>query len=96
VKPHRHIREDEISIVLEGTIHARVGTEEVEVPVGGYLVKRRGVPHAIWNMGPERSRVAEIVSPAGFEQFYAIAQRHQIEVLDDWSNELKAKYGLKL
>jgi quercetin dioxygenase-like cupin family protein len=115
VKPHRHIREDEISIVLEGTIHARVGAEELEVPVGGYLVKKRGVPHAIWNMGPQRSRVAEIVSPAGFEkyfdeiepilrghgpefdeQFYATAQRYQIEVLDDWSNELKAKYGLKL
>ena len=105
----------EISIVLEGTIHARVGAEELEVPVGGYLVKKRGVPHAIWNMGPQRSRVAEVVSPAGFEKyfdeiepilrghgpefdelFYATAQRYQIEVLDDWSNELKAKYGLKL
>jgi hypothetical protein len=66
-------------------------------------------------MGPKRSRVAEIVSPAGFEryfeeiepvlrghgpefdeQLYAIAQQYQIEVLDDWSNELKSKYGLKL
>lgn len=78
-------------------------------------MKRRGVPHAIWNMGPRSSRVAEIVSPAGFEtyfrrdrsdparsgpefdeRFYETAKRYGVEVLDDWSKELRTKYGLKL
>jgi hypothetical protein len=56
--------------VLEGTIHARVGGEELKAPPGSYLVEKKGVPHAIWNMGPKRSRVAEIVSPAGFKRYF--------------------------
>ena len=70
VKPHRHSREDEISIVLRGSIWARVGDFEFEAPAGSYLVKPRNVPHAIWNMGPEPSLVVEIVSPAGFERYF--------------------------
>ena len=70
VKPHRHAREDEISIVLSGSIWARVGEYEFEAPTGSYLVKPRGIPHAIWNLGPEPSTVAEIVSPAGFERYF--------------------------
>jgi quercetin dioxygenase-like cupin family protein len=70
VKPHRHAREDEISIVLSGSIWARVGALEFEAPAGSYLVKPRNVPHAIWNMGPGPSKVAEIVSPAGFERYF--------------------------
>ena len=70
VKPHRHAREDEISIVLSGSIWARVGGYEFEAPAGSYLVKPRNVPHAIWNLGPEPSKVAEIVSPAGFERYF--------------------------
>lgn len=71
VKPHRHTREDEISIVLRGSIWARVGGHEFEAPAGSYLVKPRNIPHAIWNLGPEPSLVAEIVSPAGFEHYFA-------------------------
>jgi quercetin dioxygenase-like cupin family protein len=70
VKPHRHRREDEISIVLSGVIWARVGEHEFEAGAGSYVVKPRDVPHAIWNLGPEPSRVAEIVSPAGFERYF--------------------------
>lgn len=70
VKPHRHTREDEISIVLSGSIWARVGAHEFEAGPGAYLVKPRNVPHAIWNLGPQPSRVAEIVSPAGFERYF--------------------------
>ncbi|HEV2009814.1 MAG TPA: cupin domain-containing protein [Candidatus Limnocylindria bacterium] len=70
VKPHRHANEDEISIVLSGSIWARVGALEFEAPAGSYLVKPRGLPHAIWNLGPEPSKVAEIVCPSGFERYF--------------------------
>ena len=53
-----------------GSIWARVGDHQFEAPAGSYLVKPRNIPHAIWNLGPEPSLVAEIVSPAGFENYF--------------------------
>jgi quercetin dioxygenase-like cupin family protein len=71
VEPHTHQNEDELSYVLEGTIWARVGDREVEAPAGSYLWKPRGVMHTFWNPGPEPARILEIISPAGFERFFA-------------------------
>jgi quercetin dioxygenase-like cupin family protein len=116
VKPHRHTREDEVSIVLEGTVWSRVGDDaEHETTAGAYLVKPRGIPHALWNSADRPARVAEIITPAGFEHYFIeiepvlrehgpewtqrfneIAARYGIEVLDDWSDELQAKHGVKL
>ena len=113
VKPHVHTREDEISIVLEGVITARIGDRIVEAAAGAYLVKPRDVPHAMWNQGPETSRVAEIVTPAGFERYFrdlapilkgghtpdvyrGLAASYGITVLDDWTDEIEATYGVKL
>lgn len=70
VEPHVHEREDELSYVLEGTIWARVGEEEIEATVGSYVWKPRGVLHTFWNPGPEPARILEIISPAGFERFF--------------------------
>jgi hypothetical protein len=39
-------------------------------PAGSYVLKPRGVPHTFWNPGPEPARVLEIISPAGFEQYF--------------------------
>ena len=71
VKPHRHRREDEFSLVLKGAVGVRLGDEEFEAPAGTYLVKPRGVPHALWNAGREPATVVEILSPAGFERYFA-------------------------
>lgn len=71
VEPHTHQNEDELSYVLEGTIWARIGDREVEAPAGSYLWKPRGVMHAFWNPGPAPARIIEIISPAGFERFFA-------------------------
>src|SRR6266480_6957806 len=48
VKPHSHSREDEFSVVLEGTVGIRVGDRVLEAGPGSYLVKPRGIPHAMW------------------------------------------------
>lgn len=113
VKPHVHTREDEISIVLEGVITARIGDRIVEAGAGSYLVKPRDLPHAMWNQGTATSRVAEIVTPAGFERYFrelapiltgghtpdvyrALAASYGITVLDDWTDEIEATYGVKL
>lgn len=70
VEPHRHQHEDELSYVLEGTIWARVGEEEMEATAGSYVWKPRQVLHTFWNAGPEPARILEVISPAGFDNFF--------------------------
>ncbi len=38
--------------------------------MGAYVLKLRGVPHTFWSPGPEPARVLEIISPAGFEEYF--------------------------
>lgn len=71
VPPHLHTREDEISIVTEGTIGFRSGDEEVVLGRGGYIVKPRNELHAMWNAGDTPARIIELISPAGFDGFFA-------------------------
>lgn len=70
VPPHIHTREDEFSIVLEGEIGFRSGDQEVVLGPGGYIVKPRNEVHAMWNAGSVPARMIEIISPAGFEDFF--------------------------
>jgi quercetin dioxygenase-like cupin family protein len=71
VPPHLHTREDEYSIVLEGEIGFRSGDREVVLGPGGYITKPRNEMHAMWNAGSTRARMIEVISPAGFEGFFA-------------------------
>ena len=71
VPPHLHTREDEYSIVTEGQIGFRSGDREVVLGPGGYITKPRGELHAMWNAGPEPAQMIEVISPAGFEHFFA-------------------------
>lgn len=68
--PHTHLREDEFSYVLEGTVGVMLGDQEFLVPSGSYMLKPRGIPHAFWNPGPGPARLLEIISPAGFERYF--------------------------
>ena len=66
VKPHNHSREDEFTVVLAGTVGDRV----VEAGPGASMVKPRGIPHAMWNPGPEPAAVLEVLSPGGLERYF--------------------------
>lgn len=68
---HTHRHEDEYSIVLEGVVGAEIGGQVVEAAPGTVLVKPRGVPHAFWNPTDEPARLLEIISPGGFERYFA-------------------------
>jgi quercetin dioxygenase-like cupin family protein len=70
VPPHLHTREDEYSIVTEGEIGFRSGDREVVLGPGGYITKPRGEVHAMWNAGKAPARMIEVISPAGFEDFF--------------------------
>lgn len=68
---HTHRDEDEYSVVLEGAIGAQIADQVIEAGPGAVLVKPRGVPHAFWNPSDRPARLLEIISPAGFEQYFA-------------------------
>lgn len=70
VPPHVHTQEDEISIVIDGEIGFRSEDAEVVLGAGGYIIKPRGQVHAMWNAGSTPARMIEIISPAGFEEFF--------------------------
>ncbi len=71
VPPHLHTREDEFSIVTEGEIGFRSGDREVVLGAGGYITKPRGEMHTMWNAGKTPARMIEIISPSGFEDYFA-------------------------
>ena len=57
--------------MLEGEIGVRVGEEVFVGRPGDLVFKPRGVPHAFWNAGETLARALEIISPAGFERYFA-------------------------
>jgi quercetin dioxygenase-like cupin family protein len=68
---HRHTREDEYSYVIEGRVGALLGDEVVIGGPGDLIFKPRNQWHTYWNAGDEPARLLEIISPAGFERFFA-------------------------
>ena len=68
---HTHEREDEYSFVLAGRLGAQIGDDLVEAGPGDLVLKPRGIPHAFWNPGDEETHLLEIISPAGFEGYFA-------------------------
>jgi quercetin dioxygenase-like cupin family protein len=67
---HTHRNEDECSYVLEGRIGVQLGDEVLDAGPGELVFKPRGVPHAFWNAGDEPARLLELISPAGFENYF--------------------------
>jgi mannose-6-phosphate isomerase-like protein (cupin superfamily) len=67
---HRHAREDEYSYVLEGSMGAVLGDEELVAGPGDLVFKPRNQWHTFWNAGDEPARILEIISPAGFEKYF--------------------------
>ncbi len=67
---HVHEREDEYSFVLEGRVGFQLGDESLVAGPGELVFKPRRIPHAFWNAGDEPARVLELISPAGFEDYF--------------------------
>jgi quercetin dioxygenase-like cupin family protein len=68
---HRHANEDEYSYVLEGRVGVQLGDEVLEAGPGDLVLKPRGQWHAFWNPGDEPARLLEIISPGGFDRYFA-------------------------
>ena len=95
---HTHHNEDEYSYVLEGCFGVQLGNEVLEAGPGNLLFKPRGVPHAFWNASDEPARLLELISPAGFENYFremapllAATERDQAAI-----GEVVARYHLDI
>jgi mannose-6-phosphate isomerase-like protein (cupin superfamily) len=97
---HVHEHEDEYTYVLEGRVGVRIGDEERVAGPGELVLKPRGVPHAFWNAGDEPARALELISPAGFERYFAeiapflppAVEAPRLEEL----GEVRERYGLSM
>ena len=67
---HKHSREDEYSFVLEGQVGALLGEEVLIGKPGDLIFKPRDQWHTFWNAGETPARILEVISPAGFEEFF--------------------------
>ena len=95
---HRHTREDEYSYVIEGRVGALLGDEVVIGGPGDLMFKPRNQWHTFWNAGDEPARLLEIISPAGFERFFAeLVDLGGVTQADPQTlAELCARYGLEM
>jgi quercetin dioxygenase-like cupin family protein len=91
---HYHHNEDEYSYVLSGKLGALLGDEVVVAEEGTWLFKPRNQWHTFWAAGDEPCEIIEVISPAGFEDFFR-------EAAAAWGNlerfaEINAKYCLDM
>ena len=95
---HRHLHEDEYSFVLQGRIGALLGDEVLVATPGDLVFKPRYQWHTFWNAGDEPARILEIISPAGFERFFAelVDLGGVIQAEPKILGDLCARYGLEI
>jgi mannose-6-phosphate isomerase-like protein (cupin superfamily) len=91
---HYHHNEDELSYVLKGTLGALLGEEVLIAEQGTWVFKPRGQWHTFWNPGDTPCEIIEIISPAGFENYFR-------EVAAAWGDlekfaQINQKYSLEM
>lgn len=95
---HRHSREDEYTYVVKGRIGVLIGEDVVLASQGDLVFKPRNQWHTFWNAGDEPASILEMISPAGFENYF-----HELSALGGGGNisasvlaELSGRYGLEV
>lgn len=93
---HLHTREDEYSFILEGQWGFWQGGNVAFAGPGDLVYKPRDVWHTFWNAADRPGRLLEIISPAGFDQFFVeLAARVNAGPVDEEAvAALSATYGL--
>lgn len=91
---HYHHNEDEYSYVVEGTLGALLGDDVVTADAGSWVIKPRRQWHTFWNPGDTPCLIIEVISPAGFENYFR-------EVAAAWGDlnkfaEINKKYSLDM
>ncbi len=90
---HKHTLEDEFSFVIEGSVGARFGDEEVVAGPGDLVFKPRGEWHTFWNAGQAAARLLEIISPGGLEELFRRLDQLPGELSPEELREKAGSYG---
>jgi quercetin dioxygenase-like cupin family protein len=95
---HRHMREDEYSFVLEGSLGALLGDEVVIGKPSDLVCMPRRQWHTLWNAGDTPTRVLAVISPAGLENvFREVGTYRERRVAQEQTlRELTLKYGMEV
>ncbi|MEA2397287.1 MAG: hypothetical protein QOK25_843 [Thermoleophilaceae bacterium] len=97
---HRHENEDEYSYVLRGRVGVQLGDEVLEAGPGDLVFKPRHQWHAFWNPGDEPALLLEIISPGGFERYFAeiapLLPPNREEPDFEALGAVMARYGLEM
>jgi len=92
---HYHHNEDEYSYVIEGKLGALLGDDVVEAGPGTWVFKPREQWHTFWNAGDTPCLIIEVISPAGFENYFR-------ELAEVWGRDMEKaakineKYSLEM
>jgi cupin domain len=95
----RKERLDGKHLVLSGRMGTMIGDDVVEAGPGELVIKPRGIPHAFWNAGDEEVHLLELISPGGFDQYFAdMAPLLNAEGERDFEavEEIQTRYGLTM
>lgn len=101
---HIHDADDEAFYVLDGSVDLYVGDDVLRAEAGAFCLIPAGIQHSFVSTSPEPARLLLVVSPAGFEQFFAeVEQRFPEaagmpapEAAGPVLGELAAQYGLQI
>lgn len=107
---HRHHREDEFSYVVKGSLGALLGDAVVTAEPRTWVFKPRGQWHTFWNAGDVPCEIIEVISPAGFENYFRewsklwpdrsrageLRRKYELDMEFDSIPELCARFGLKV
>ncbi|MGW1540592.1 cupin domain-containing protein [Streptomyces sp. NPDC002309] len=91
---HMHTNEDEYTFVLSGEIGAVSNGHEIYAGPGEWLFKPRGEWHSFWNNSDEPAAVLEVISPAGFEDFFKECAKLVGPPTEELLSEMAAPYGI--
>ena len=91
---HYHHNEDELSYVVTGRLGALLGDDVVTAEAGTWVFKPRRQWHTFWNAGETPCEIIEVISPAGFEEYFR-------EVAAAWGDmarfaDINRKYALEM
>ncbi len=68
--PHKHLTEDELFFVYEGSVEFTMGAGRRTIGVGDSAFVPRGTIHSYTNGGEQIARMVAVYSPAGMEGWF--------------------------
>lgn len=98
IRIHKHLNEDEIFFIRQGTGLFTLGNREHAVSAGSLIFIPKGIWHGLKNTGAEEITTVFGYSPAGFEDFFkelgTAADKPFIEKSTEERKAIAKKWGM--